>query len=167
MFVGQGSTRVSAEFYNGHARCWEPIIEPWIPQLDCSFGLRGKKIEVTNAGTLQCNISGAMMKNLIQYYRILIEAGAMKLSKTNIKQRQLNMYPVTFDNRLGIPLEILDHHTKRHVTSLEGNDLMQIDSTAFYKVYYGKDVDAKIFPRSRLQDDVKVPAHFYIWFKGD
>lgn len=62
---GDASFTISAEYYNSRVTCYEPILEPWCPQITLTTDLNGFLVEIVNENTLQLDVSGALAKSLI------------------------------------------------------------------------------------------------------
>jgi hypothetical protein len=68
---GEGSFIFSADYYNAKLTCYEPIVEPWCPEISLSTDMNSVIIEVSNEKTLQLNVSGSLTRTLLDCSNLL------------------------------------------------------------------------------------------------
>lgn len=163
--AGSSCMRVGADYYNFNVATWEPIIEPWMPSAEVMLDLHGMKIDISSSKTLQVNISGVMMRNIIQYLSALSEASNADKTNKRIKQRHLNDCPITFKNYLGIHVEVYDHHAKHLMAKMGDFELCPISSSVLHKIYHNEDIDSRVLQRSRSQA-AKLPVLYDVILKN-
>lgn len=105
-FNGKGSLILAVDYFNPKVFAWEPVLEPWFPALVLNTGTHGTSIDVSQAGSegLQLSISGTMLETFLRTYSLLLQAD-------DVTER-IAAPAVTFQNLLGVPIEIFDGDKK-------------------------------------------------------
>ena len=68
---GGGSVEVSIDFYNLNLSIWEPLVETFAGIIRVSRGQKGLTFNIISKGTMQVNISGAVVKRLLDIVEYL------------------------------------------------------------------------------------------------
>lgn len=103
---GSGSLILALDYFNPRVFMWEPILEPWFPYLELKTGSDGTKINISQADSecFQISVTGTMLESLMRTYSLLLQA-----DDTNDRTVAS---AATFQNLLGVPIEIYDGDTK-------------------------------------------------------
>jgi len=118
---GKGTMLASADFYNSQVATWEPVLEPWSPDIVLRRDDTGNELSVVSDGLLQLNISGAVCNGIYTCIALISKIGQEGVSRDRRK-----VHPLVIRNYLGTPLELLDGHNNENIAMLIDNEPFDI-----------------------------------------
>lgn len=186
---GEFSLMLISDYYNNKVTSFEPFIEPWTPVFKLSTNLNGISIDIINKMTLQINISGAFVQNIVNCLDLLNLAleekidydedkksmnKEMKLESPRYKKppripredrdrhhRRKQFYPITFVNSLGVPIEIFEYQTKVLIASLSSSGQYSLAKETLDQIFNRDKSLILNFSRSRSHDSIESLPRLY------
>jgi hypothetical protein len=116
---GEGSLILTMESYNNKVSSWEPLIDPWHPRLVFFNSSVLQSFEVLSSHTLQFSISSTFLETIRQTQSILF-------SSQEIVEIRAAIPTVTFQNHLGVPVDLINSSTQSIIFSLEPGGVASI-----------------------------------------
>ena len=134
---GEGCFAASADYYNSRVTAWEPVLEKWQPSLVLQKDFNGTLLTLSTEQTLQLNVTGAFLRGL-HTATALVD----KIGKAGSYGTHRAIHPLVVQNRLGLPIRLVDSNTKQLLLLLGANDGV-VDVPP---VRCGKDKSLQVFP---------------------
>jgi hypothetical protein len=116
---GEGSLILSVESFNNKVASWEPLIDPWHPRFIFFNSSAMQSFEIKSEHTLQLSISSTFLETIRQTQSILFSLRDNTDNRTAIPT-------VTFQNRLGIPVDLVNSSTQSTIFHLEPSEVASI-----------------------------------------
>jgi hypothetical protein len=123
--VGTGFFTVKIDYFNSMIVEWEPVLEPWQPDIELKSNSQEVNMAVVTNQTLQLNVTSTLLEVLSSTYAMLVTHNP----SSPVSSRRVPP-TITFVNELGITVSLFNNSSKDCIFVLKPRESLASDNDA-------------------------------------